>query len=90
MEVDIDTTAPLCAHSLQGDLSQSEGRYTTAVNVTLIPTDAGSGAGAAMYRLDGADSQSCTGAISIAEKMESMLLEYCGGPGGGARSISPD
>jgi hypothetical protein len=48
----VDRTPPLTAYILEG-LQGDEGWFRSAVTVTLVPTDAGSGVAETFYRVDG-------------------------------------
>jgi hypothetical protein len=52
VQMKIDRTAPECAHVIEGLLG-GEGHYVSPVNVTLYPSDAGSGVSQALFRVDG-------------------------------------
>ncbi|MCG7845335.1 MAG: hypothetical protein MIO90_07895, partial [Methanomassiliicoccales archaeon] len=75
MDVNIDITAPQCDHSLQGEMGE-EGRYITAVNVTLMAIDATSGVGSVMYRVDDGDWRSYSATFSMNDDGIHVLEHY--------------
>ena len=74
LDIDIDALDPVCGHSLQGQIGD-EGRYVTAVNVTLSPSDQGSGVDAAFYRLDDGVWQEYSSTFQMIED-GAHVLEY--------------
>ncbi len=70
----IDTIGPSTVYSLQGTLGDNNW-YVTLVNITLTPTDAGSGVAATYYRINSTSWQTYTGMFNLSLSGE-YTIEY--------------
>jgi hypothetical protein len=87
LSLDIDTTAPGSEHQVQGELGE-EGRYTSAVLVSISAIDAGSGVQEIRFRLNGGAWTAYSSAVALAEDGVHLLEYYAADRAGNAGPVT--
>ena len=75
LSLDIDTAAPASEHQVSGEMGQ-DGRFTSAVDIILSATDAGSGVQGIRYRLDGAAWTAYSSVVRLTEDGVHLLEHF--------------